>query len=55
MVLPPRPAARASVAAQIRRARAVKVGAKAVYFARQTLTFTHQAYRPVPQLRSLVF
>jgi len=32
MVLPPRPAARASVAAQIRRARSVKVGAKAVYF-----------------------
>jgi hypothetical protein len=54
-VMPPRPAARASVAAQIRRARSVKVGAKAVYFARQILTFTHQAYRPVSQIRSLIF
>ena len=44
-VMPPRPAALASVAAQIRRARSVNVGANALYFARQSLTFTHPAYR----------
>ena len=45
-LMPPRPAARASVAAQIRRARSVKAGARALYFARQSRTSTHPAYRP---------
>ena len=44
-VMPPRPEAWASVAAHSRRARSVKAGASALYFARQTLTFTHAAYR----------
>jgi len=42
-VMPPRPAARASVAAHSRRARSVKTGTSVLYFARQTLTFTHAA------------
>jgi hypothetical protein len=44
-VMPPRPAARVSVAAHSRQARSVKAGASVLYFARQTLTFTHAAYR----------
>ena len=43
-VMPPQPAARASVAAQIRRARSVNVGANASYFARQSPTSTALAY-----------
>jgi len=39
-VMPPRPAARASVAAHNRRARSVSAGAKALYFARYSATFT---------------
>jgi hypothetical protein len=54
-VIPPRPAARASVAAQIRRARSVNAGAKALYFALQRRTFTHPAYKPDPRIRSLIF
>jgi len=46
--MPPQPAARASVAAQIRRARSVNVGAKALNFARQSPTSTRPAYRPYP-------
>jgi hypothetical protein len=42
--MPPRPPARASVAAQMRRARSVKVGAKVRYFWRHSLTSTHLAY-----------
>jgi hypothetical protein len=53
-VMPPRPAAHASVAAQIRRARSVKVGANALYFARQRRAFTHSAYRPNPHIRALI-
>ena len=47
-VMPPRPAARASVAAHSRRARSVNAGASVLYFARQILTFTHAAYRLGP-------
>jgi hypothetical protein len=53
-VMPPRPAARASVAAQMRRARSVKAGANALYFARQRRTFTHAGYRSRSQIRSLI-
>ena len=42
-VMPPRPAARASVAAHTLRDRSVNAGAKALYFARQSVTFTHPA------------
>jgi hypothetical protein len=44
-VMPPHPAARASVAAQIRRARSVNVDAKALYLARQSLTSTPELTR----------
>lgn len=54
MVMPPRPAARASVAAQIRRARSVNAGAKALYFALQSLTSTHPAYWLGLHIRSLI-
>ena len=53
-VMPPRPAARASVAAHSRRARSVKARASALYFARQTLTFTHAAYRLAPNIRAFI-
>jgi len=41
-VMPPRPRARASVAAHTRRDRSVSVGASARYFARQPRRSTHQ-------------
>ena len=53
-VMPPRPAARASVAAHSRRARSVKARASVLYFARQTLTFTHAAYRLGPNIRAFI-
>ena len=52
--MPPRPAAWASVAAHSRRARSVKAGTSVLYFARQTLTFTHVAYRPGPHIRTFI-
>ncbi len=53
-VMPPRPAARVSVAAHSRRARSVKAGASVLYFARQTFTFTHAAYRLDPDIRAFI-
>ena len=53
-VMPPRPAARASVAAHSRRARSVKAGASVLYFARHTLTFTHPTYRLDSNIRALI-
>jgi hypothetical protein len=53
-LIPPRPAARASVAAQIRRPRSVKAGPKALYFAFQSRRFTHPAYPPCLHIRSLI-
>ena len=53
-VMPPRPEAWASVAAHSRRARSVKAGASVSYFARQTLTFTHAAYRRALTIRAFI-
>ena len=53
-VMPPRPAARASVAAHSRRARSVKAGASVLYFARHTLTFTHPTYRLDSNIRAFI-
>jgi len=53
-VMPPRPVARASVAAQIRRARSVNAGAKALYFARQRVPFTQPAYQLGLHIRALI-
>jgi hypothetical protein len=46
--MPPRPAARTSVAAHIRRARSVSADANALYLARQARASTHRAYPVVP-------
>jgi hypothetical protein len=53
-VIPPHPAARASVAAQIRRARSVKFGAKPLYFARQSPTSTRRAYKHRLEIHALI-
>lgn len=54
-VIPPRPAAHASVAGQVRRSRSVKAGAKALYFARQRPMFTHPMYPLDAHIRSVIF
>ncbi len=54
-VVPPRPAARASVAAQMRRARSVNVGANACTSLGRDGRSLIQRNRPSAQIRSLIF
>ncbi len=52
--MPPRPSARASVAAHTRRDRSVSVGANARYFARHPRRSTHSIYVPTLYITSFI-